>query len=90
MYTGPPGKVQDPHERVPDPRDRSQTPPPRVGFGLPTAGSRDSGAENTQALLRQGSGVDTCPDPAWCGPIRITLLLPAQAETRCCHVAYRA
>jgi hypothetical protein len=61
-----------------------------VGSGLPTAGFRDSGAENTQALLRQGSGADMCPGPAWCGPVRITLMLPAQAETRCCHVAYHA
>jgi hypothetical protein len=30
-----------------------------VGSGLPAAESRDSGAENTQALLRQGSG-PTC------------------------------
>ena len=55
-----------------------------------TTGSRDSGAENAQALLRQGSGGDMCPGPAWCGPVRITLLLPAQAETQCCQMAYRA
>jgi hypothetical protein len=61
-----------------------------VGSGLPTAGSQDSGAENTQALLRQGSGADICPGLAWCGPVRITLLLPAQTEAQCCHVAYRA
>jgi hypothetical protein len=34
------------------------------GSGLPTAGSRDSGTENTQALLRQGSDADMCPGPA--------------------------
>jgi hypothetical protein len=35
-----------------------------VGFGLLTAGSRDSGMENTQAFIkaRRGSGADTCPD----------------------------
>jgi hypothetical protein len=35
-----------------------------VGFGPLTAGSRDSGTENTQALIkaRRGSGTDTCPD----------------------------
>jgi hypothetical protein len=35
-----------------------------VGFGPLTAGSRDSGIENTQALIkaRRGSGADTCPD----------------------------
>jgi hypothetical protein len=59
-----------------------------VRFGLPTVGSQDSRVENTHALLRQGSGADMCPGPAWRGPARITLLLPAQAETQCCHVAY--
>jgi hypothetical protein len=59
-----------------------------VGSGLPTARSRDSGAENTQALLRQGSGANMCLGPAWCGHARITLLLPTQAETRCYHMAY--
>jgi hypothetical protein len=36
-----------------------------VGFGLLIAGSRDSGTENTQALIedRRGSGADTCPKP---------------------------
>jgi hypothetical protein len=61
-----------------------------VGSRLPTAGSLDSGAGNTQALLRLGSGADMCPGPAWCGPVRIALLLPAQAETRCCRVANHA
>jgi hypothetical protein len=54
-----------------------------VGSVLPTAGSRDSGAEKTQVLLRLGSGADMCPGPAWCGPVRIMLLLSTQAETRC-------
>jgi hypothetical protein len=58
-----------------------------VWSGLLTAGSRDSG-ENTQALLRQGSDADMCPGPAWCGPVRVTLLLPAQAKTRGYRVAY--
>jgi hypothetical protein len=61
-----------------------------VGTGLPTAGSWDSGAEGTQPLLRQGSGADMCLGPVWCGCVRITLLLPAQAGTQCCHMAYRA
>jgi hypothetical protein len=35
-----------------------------VGFGPLTAGSRDSGTESTQALIkaRRGSGADTYPD----------------------------
>jgi hypothetical protein len=33
---------------------------------------------------------DMCPGPTWCVPVRITLLLPVQAKTRCRHVAYRA
>jgi hypothetical protein len=61
-----------------------------VWSGLLSAGPRNSGAENTQAMLRQGFGADACPSPAWCGPVRITLLLPTQAETWCCHAAYRA
>jgi hypothetical protein len=59
-----------------------------VGSRLPTVGSKDSRAKDTEALLRQGSGADMCPGPAWCGPVHITLLLPAQAGTRCCHMAY--
>jgi hypothetical protein len=89
----PHGKVSDPYTCRPDFRARSRTPtgasqtpgtgpgPLRVGSRPPIAESRDSGTENTQALLRQESGADTCPSPAWCGPVRITLLLPAQAET---------
>jgi hypothetical protein len=97
--SGPHGKVSNPCTCRPDLRARSRTPtsvtqtpgtgprPLCVGSELPIAGSRDSGTENTQALLMQGSGADTCLGLAWCGPVRITLLLPAQAETRCCHVA---
>jgi hypothetical protein len=35
-----------------------------VGSGPLTAGFRDSGTKNTQALIkaRRGSGADTCPD----------------------------
>jgi hypothetical protein len=35
-----------------------------VGSGPLTAGSRDSGTQNTQALVKakRGSGADTCPD----------------------------
>jgi hypothetical protein len=35
-----------------------------VGSGPLTAGSRDPGTKNTQALIkaRLGSGADTCPD----------------------------
>jgi hypothetical protein len=35
-----------------------------VGSGPLTAGSRDFGTENTQALIkaRRGSGADTCPN----------------------------
>jgi hypothetical protein len=35
-----------------------------VGSGPLTAGSRESGIKNTQALIkdRRGSGADTCPD----------------------------
>jgi hypothetical protein len=45
---------------------------------LPSVGSRDSEAGDTQALLRMGSGADVCPGPAWCGPVRAMLLLPTR------------
>jgi hypothetical protein len=66
--------------------------PPRMGSGPPTVGSQGPRTEHTRALNRTQAGVRyrhvsrpslvrTCPR---------TLLLPAQAETRCCHVAYWA
>jgi hypothetical protein len=85
----PHGKVPDPWIHRPDYRAgfRLLTVGSRlltVGSGLLTVGSRDSKAKNSQALIkaRRGSGADTCPDHTACAP---TL---AQAETRCCHVAY--
>jgi hypothetical protein len=71
----PYGKVSDPSISGPDLRAGSRisagtdrTPgtgpgPLCVGFGPPSAGSWDFGAENTQALIkaRRGSGADTCP-----------------------------
>jgi hypothetical protein len=74
--SGPHGKVSGPCIYGPDLRAGSrtstgtnQTPgmgpgPLCVGFGPLTAGSRDSGTKNTQALIkaRRGSGADTCPD----------------------------
>jgi hypothetical protein len=70
----PHGKVSDPSISGPDLREGSRisagtdrTPgtgpgPLCVGSGPPSAGSRDSGAENTQALIKakRGSGADTC------------------------------
>jgi hypothetical protein len=82
------GEYRTPVHCRPDLRNKVQA-PCECNPGL-RVGSRDSGAENAQALLRQGSGANMCPGPAWCGPVHITLLLPAQVETRCCHVAYRA
>jgi hypothetical protein len=81
-HPGPPSEVQDLHRYKPDPWDGSRT--PQEGSGLLTVGSQDSKTKNTQALIKagRGSGADT---------VRIvtcTLLFPAQAETRCCHVAY--
>jgi hypothetical protein len=72
----PHGKVSDPCIYRPRLRVRSRTPTganqtPRMGFeplyvgSRPLiAGSRDSGTENAQALIkaRRGSGADTCPD----------------------------
>jgi hypothetical protein len=72
----PHGKVPDPCIYRPGLRVRSRTStganrtlrmgsgPLYVEFGPLTAGSQDSGTENTQALIkaRRGSGADTCPD----------------------------
>jgi hypothetical protein len=74
--SGPHGKVSDPCISGPDLRAGSrtsagidQTPgtglgPLYVGYGPPSAGSRDSGTKNTQALIKtkRGSGADTCQD----------------------------
>jgi hypothetical protein len=64
--------------------------PPGMGSRPPTMGSQGPRTENTRVLNKTQAGVRyrhvsrpslvrTCPH---------TLLLPAQAETRCCHVAY--
>jgi hypothetical protein len=112
----PHGKVPDPCTCRPDHRERTRTPtdatwtpgmgpgPLCVGSGSPTAGSRDSMIENTQALLkvRQGSSVDTCLGPVWCGPIRIRYCSPPRrrpdaatwpttrdiSQRPCAHVTY--
>jgi hypothetical protein len=55
-----------------------------VGSGPLTVGSQDSGMKNTQALIKARRG----PEPTRVRTIPCALLLPAQAETRCCHVAY--
>jgi hypothetical protein len=92
----PYGKVSDPCISVPDLRAGSRTSvgtdrtpgtgpgPLCVGSGPPSAGSRDSGTKNTQALIKAKRG----PEPTRVGIIPCTLPLPAQAETRCNHVAY--
>jgi hypothetical protein len=72
----PHGKVLDPCISGPDLRAGSRTSvgtdrtpgtgpgPLCVGSGPPSAGSRDSGTKNTQALIKvkRGSGADTCPN----------------------------
>jgi hypothetical protein len=78
--SGPHGKVPDPCIYRPNLRVRSKTTtganrtpgtglgPLCVGSGPLTAGSRDSGIKNTQALIkaRRGSGADTCSDHTVC------------------------
>jgi hypothetical protein len=106
----PYGKVPEPCTCRPDHRERTRTPtgttwtprtgprPLCVGSGSPTAGSRDSGTENTQALLKvwQGSGVDMCPGSAWCGPVRICYCSPprrrpdAATWPTACDISQRA
>jgi hypothetical protein len=68
-------------------------PPPGGGRGAPRWGPRVQ--DITHPGLNQGPGGGPVPTRVqiWSGGIRIyphTLLLPAQAETRCCHVAYCA
>jgi hypothetical protein len=82
---GPPRVQAGPLEWEPDP-------PPRMGSGPPAMESQGPRTEHTRALNRTQAGVQyrrvsrpslvrTCPH---------TLLLLVQAETRCCHMAYRA
>jgi hypothetical protein len=92
----PHGKVSDPCIYRPGLRVRSRTPtganrtprmgsgPLYVGSGPLKAGSRDSRTENAQALIKARRG----PEPARVQTLSYTRLLPAQAETRCCRVAY--
>jgi hypothetical protein len=98
----PHGRAPNPWIYSPDPQGWSRTStcasrtpgmgfePSRMGSRLPTMGSQGPRTEYTQALNRTQAGVRyrhmsrpslvrTCPH---------TLLLPAQAETRCCYVAY--
>jgi hypothetical protein len=98
----PHGRASDPWICSPDLQGWSRTAmcasrTPRMGsgpshmeFGSPTMGSQGPRTEHTWALNRTLAGVRyrhvsrpslvrTCPH---------TLLLPAQVETRCCHVAY--
>jgi hypothetical protein len=104
IQSGPPRLVLDPGIYNPDPQGWSWTStcaswtpgmgsgPPRMGSGSPTGGSQGPRTECTRTLNRTQAGVRyrhvsrpslvrTCPH---------TLLLPAQAETRCCHMAYCA
>jgi hypothetical protein len=64
--------------------------PFRVGSGLITARSQDSGAGNTRTLPWKRSGDDMCPDLAWCEPDHATSLFPGQAEASCRRAAYYA
>jgi hypothetical protein len=61
-------------------------PPPRMGSGPPTVGSRGRRTEHTQALCPVLTRVRT--ETGGFRTYLHTLLPPAQAETRCCHVAY--
>ena len=82
MQSGPQRLVPDLHVCKPDPWNGIRT--PLYGVRVTHSGVPRS-QDGTYTGLGQdpvkGSGADTCPGPAWCGPVRITLLLPAQAET---------
>jgi hypothetical protein len=76
----PLGEVQDLHRYKPDPWDGSRT--LQEGSGLLTVGSRDPKAKNAQALIKARRGLVLTRVRT----ILRALPLPAQAETRCCHV----
>jgi hypothetical protein len=86
----PHGRAPDPWICTPDLQGwswtstcASQTPrigsgPPCKGSGPPTVGSQGPRTERTRALnrTRRGSGANTCPDPVWCGPVRMRYASP--------------
>jgi hypothetical protein len=91
----------DPHRRAPDPRIWSPDPQgwprtstcasrtPGMGSGSPTVGSQGPRTERTLVLNRTQAEV-RCRHVSRSSLVRTCLhtpLLPAQAETRCCHVA---
>jgi hypothetical protein len=65
-------------------------PDPYMGSGPPTMGSQGPRTEHTRTLNRTQAEVRcrhvSRPSLVWTCPH--TLRLPAQAGTRCCHVAY--
>jgi hypothetical protein len=82
---GPPSLVQDPHMYGPDPWNGIQTPP----YGARATHSRvPRSQDRTHLVLNQDPGGGPVPTRVRTYPH--TLLLPAQVETRCCHVAYCA
>jgi hypothetical protein len=97
----PHGRASDPRIYSPDPQGWSRASTcasrtPGMGSGPPPPPYGVRAAHNgvprfqdrTYSCLNQdpgGVGADTCPDLIW---LSRTLLLPAQAETRCYHVAY--
>jgi hypothetical protein len=85
IQSRPPSLVQDSHVYRPDPWNGIRTPP----YGVRAAHSRvPKFQDRTQPGLNQGLGGGPVPTRVRTYPH--TLLLPAQAETRCCHVAYCA
>jgi hypothetical protein len=97
--SGPHGKVPDPWIYSPDLQVWSRTPTctdrtPGMGSGPPPYGVRATHSrvprfqDRTHPGLNQGPGGGPVPTRVRTYPH--TLLLPAQVETRCCHVAYYA
>jgi hypothetical protein len=86
IQSGPPRLVQDLHVCKPDPWNGIRTPPPVWGLGHPQWGPKVLGQNilGPGTRPKRGFGADTCPAQTCLH----TLLLPAQAETRCGHVDY--
>jgi hypothetical protein len=90
IQSGPPRLVPDLHVCKPDPWNGIWT--PHMGSGSPTGESQGPRTEHTRALNRTQAGVRYrhVSRPNLVRTCLHAPLLPIQAETRCCHVAYCA
>jgi hypothetical protein len=86
IQSRPPSLVQDPHVYEPAPGYGLRPPPPPPYGVLATHSKVPRSQDKTHPVLNQDPGGGPMPTHVRTYPH--TLLLLAQAETRCCHVAY--